>query len=380
MIYFDNAATTLRKPEEVKEALIHAINTMGNAGRGGHNSSLDASRIVFDTRKRLMDLFHGSDPSEIVFTSNATHSLNIAIKGLLNPGDHVITTLLEHNSVLRPLYEMENKGVELSFVECDGYGSICPEDFKKYIKPNTKAIICTHASNVTGNIVDIKKVGEICKEYNLLFVVDASQSAGVLDIDVQNMNIDVLCFTGHKGLLGPQGTGGLYVREGLKIRPLLSGGSGILTFSKTHPNTMPTALEAGTLNVHGIAGLNGALRYIEKYGIENIRNKERKLMMHFYNGIKDLPGVKVYGDFGTLERCAIVSINIDDYDSSYIGDLLYQDYEISTRSNGHCAPLIHKFFKTEKQGMVRFSFSHFNTIEEVNTVIEILKQLLEGEE
>lgn len=376
MIYFDNAATTLKKPQEVKDAIINALNTMGNAERSGHNSSLDASRMIYDTRKRLVYLFHGSHPSEIVFTHNATHSLNIAIKGLFEKGDHIITTSLEHNSVLRPLYEIEHQGVELSFLDCDDYGCICIEDIYKSIKDNTKAIICTHASNVTGNIIDIKAIGQICKQYNLLFIVDASQTAGVIDIDVKEMNIDVLCFTGHKGLLGPQGTGGMYVRQGIKIRPLLSGGSGILTFLKNHPDTMPTALEAGTLNTHGIAGLNAALKYIEDYGIENIRNKERMLMMHFYQNIKDLIGVSIYGDFRTSERCAIVSINIEDYPSSYISDILYNDYGICTRSNTHCAPLIHQALKTEKQGMIRFSFSHFNTLDEVNNTIKILKELL----
>ncbi len=380
MIYFDNAATTLKKPEEVKTAMIEALNTMGNAGRGGHDSSLDASRIIYDTRKRLTSLFNGTHPSEIVFTSNATHSLNIAIKGLFESGDHIITTSLEHNSVLRPLYEIEKQGVELSFLDCDELGCIHIDDIHQYVKENTKAIICTHASNVTGNIIDIKKVGAIAKQYGLLFIVDASQSAGVLDIDVKDMNIDVLCFTGHKGLLGPQGTGGMYVKEGLKIRPLLSGGSGVLTFSKSHPDMMPTALEAGTLNIHGIAGLNGALRYIENYGVQNIRNEERELMWYFYQHIKDIKGIKVYGDFTTKERCAIVSINVEDYDSSYVSDILYNDYGICTRSNTHCAPLVHTAFKTEKQGMIRFSFSHFNKLDEVKEVIRNINELLNEEE
>ena len=268
----------MRKPEKVVQAVTEALCTMGNAGRGVHDAALDASRIIFDTRMKLSEFFHAESPKQIAFTMNSTESLNIAIKGILNPGDHVITTELEHNSVLRPLYEMENLGVELTIIPADKAGRICYEDFEKNIRANTKAIVCTHGSNLTGNLVDIGQVGKIAKEHQVLFVVDASQTAGVFPIDVQKMHIDILCFTGHKGLLGPQGTGGMYVREGVTVRPLLSGGSGVQTYLKKHPEQMPTALEAGTLNAHGLAGLRAAVSYLQKTGIDAIREKEQQLM------------------------------------------------------------------------------------------------------
>ena len=379
MIYLDNAATTMRKPEVVVQAVTEGLCTMGNAGRGVHDAALDASRIIFDTRVKLAQFFHGENPKQIVFTMNSTESLNIAIKGILEPGDHVITTELEHNSVLRPLYEMEAAGVELSIIPADTKGRICYEDFQKNIKSNTKAIVCTHGSNLTGNLIDIERVGKIAKENHMLFVVDASQTAGVFPIDVQKMNIDILCFTGHKGLLGPQGTGGMYVREDVNVRPLLSGGSGVQTYLKNHPKEMPTALEAGTLNAHGLAGLRAAVDYLQSTGIDTIRQKEQQLMRHFYNGVKDISGVRIYGDFEAEERCAIVTMNVWDYDSSEVSDALYTQYGISTRPGAHCAPLMHQALGTVEQGAVRFSFSHYNTMEEIERAIEAIKEIAEIE-
>lgn len=379
MIYLDNAATTMRKPEAVIQAVTDALCTMGNAGRGGHDASLDASRIIFDTRERLAQLFYAESPRQIVFTMNSTESLNIAIKGIVEKGDHLITTALEHNSVLRPLYEMEEKGTELTILSSDPQGRIDYADFEKSIKENTKAIICTHGSNLTGNLVDIKRIGEITKKHGILFVVDASQTAGVFPIDVQEMHIDILCFTGHKGLLGPQGTGGMYVREGVLVKPLLSGGSGVQTYSKTHPAQMPTALEAGTLNAHGLAGLLAAVGYLQEMGLDTIRKKEQELMWHFYEGVKEIPGVTVYGDFSAKERCAIVTLNIRDYDSAEVSDALAMHYGISTRPGAHCAPLMHQALGTVEQGAVRFSFSHFNTMEEADTAIAAIRELAKPE-
>ena len=375
MTYFDNAATTMRKPAEVVEAVTEALCTMGNAGRGVHNAALDASRVIFDTRTALAQFFHAENPKQIVFTMNSTEALNIAIKGILESGDHVITTALEHNSVLRPLYEMENQGVMLSIVSADEQGNICYEDFEKFIKSNTKAIVCTHGSNLTGNVLDIERIGKIAKKHGILFVVDASQTAGVFPIDVQKFYIDILCFTGHKGLLGPQGTGGMYVREGILVRPLLSGGSGVQTYSKSHPVQMPTALEAGTLNDHGLAGLRAAIGYLSKIGIDEIRKQEQNLMWYFYNKVKEIPGITVYGDFSKKERCAIVSLNIRDYDSSEVSDALFMEYGISTRPGAHCAPLMHEALGTVDQGAVRFSFSHYNSMDEIEIAINALKEL-----
>ena len=380
MIYLDNAATTMHKPAEVIEAVAQAMNSMGNAGRGAHSASIGASRTIYDTREMICKFVNGTNPKQVVFTNNSTESLNIAIKGILNPGEHVVTTMMEHNSVLRPLYEMEEKGVSLTIVKSDKRGIVDLNDIEDAIRENTRAIVCTNGSNLTGNLVDIEKVGEIAKRHGILFIVDASQTMGAFPIDVQKMNIDVLCFTGHKSLMGPQGTGGMYVREGLKIRPLKCGGSGVQTYNKKHPEEMPTALEAGTMNGHGIAGLHAALEYIERTGIDKIREKEQDLMWTFYQGVKDIPNVKVYGDFSTKNRCPIVTINIGDYDSSEVSDELLTEYGISTRPGAHCAPLMHEALGTVDQGAVRFSFSHYNTFEEVEEAIKAVKELSVDEE
>lgn len=375
MIYMDNAATTLHKPASVKAAVLEAFDTMGNAGRGASEPALDASRAIYGTREKLARLFNAESASRIVFTANSTESLNIAIKGLFCPGDHVITTVLEHNSVLRPLYECQEHGVELSILGCNEKGNISYDEMESAVKEHTKAIVCTHASNLTGNMIDLKKAGEIAKKHGLIFVVDASQTAGVWPIDVQTEKIDVLCFTGHKGMMGPQGTGGMYVRSGVRIRPLLSGGSGIDTYNPHHPSQMPTALEAGTLNGHGIAGLGAAVSFLEETGLDVIRDKEQSLMRRFYEGISCIPGVKVYGDFDTLERAAIVSFNIGEYDSSEVSDELNVEYGIVTRPGAHCAPLMHKALGTVEQGAVRFSFSYYNTEEEVDDAIQAVREL-----
>lgn len=375
MYYFDSAATSLYKPNEVVDAVAFAMKHQGNAGRGVNAASLSSGRMIYETREMLAKLFNVEKPTQIAFTYNSTESLNIAIKGLFKKGDHIITTVCEHNSVLRPLYEMMNEGVEVSFVNVDKNGMFLYDEFLSNIKSNTKAIICMHASNLTGNLFDIERVGKIANENKLLFIVDASQTAGVFDIDVKKQNIDVLCFTGHKSLLGPQGTGGIYVREGLDIRSLKSGGSGVQTYSKTHPIEMPTRLEAGTLNSHGIAGLNASLKWIENIGMENIRQKENELMMHFAWGIKDIKGIKIYGDFTLKERAPIVSINISDISSTEVGDYLSDKYDICVRSGSHCAPLMHEAFGTKEQGQVRFSFSYFNTLEEVDYAIKALKEI-----
>lgn len=379
MIYLDNAATTMHKPQAVIDAVVQAMNSLGNAGRGANEASLSAARIIYDTRDRLAQLFHAENAKRIAFTCNSTESLNIAIKGSLNPGDHAITTALEHNSVLRPLYEMQEQGVELTVIESDKRGRICYEDFEKAIRPETKVIVCTNGSNLTGNRVDLERVGKIAEDHGIRFIVDASQTAGVFEIDVQKMHIDILCFTGHKGLLGPQGTGGIYVREGIELRPLKSGGSGVDTYNAHHPAEMPTALEAGTLNGHGIAGLGAGVKYIMDTGMEHIRETEQHYMWKFYNGVKDIPGVKIYGDFETEDRCPIVTLNIADYDSSEVSDELLMTYGISTRPGAHCAPLMHKALGTVDQGAVRFSFSHFNTEEEIDAAIAAIRELAEEE-
>ena len=379
MIYFDNAATTLQKPEAVKDAVMQAMTTFGNPGRGVHEPAMAASRAVYEARCALAQLFHAENPARIAFTANATQALNIAIKGILNPGDHVITTAMEHNSVLRPLYELEEQGVELTILPADKRGRVAYEAFEAAIRSNTRAIVCTHGSNLTGNLVDMGKIGAIAKAHGLLLVVDASQTAGVVPIDVGKMNIDILCFTGHKGLLGPQGTGGLYVREGVEVRPLLTGGSGVQSHSKTHPAQMPTALEAGTLNAHGLAGLNAGVGYLLETGMDRIRQKELDLMWAFYEGVKTISGITVYGDFSSRERCPIVSLNVRDYDSAQVSDALFSEFGVATRPGAHCAPLMHEALGTHQRGAVRFSFSHFSTMEEIEFAVSALREIAREE-
>ena len=378
MIYLDNAATTIHKPEGVAQAMVQALSSLGNSGRGAHEATLDASRIIYGTREKLARLFGIKDPMRIAFTCNATESLNIAINGLFEKGDHVITTMCEHNSVLRPLYRLEENGVELSILPADSKGVPMYGELERLIQQNTRAIVITHASNLSGNVTDLGRVSAITQKYKLLLVVDASQSAGCIPIDVEKMGIDVLCFTGHKGLMGPQGTGGIYVREGLKIRPLKVGGSGVHSYDREHPKEMPTALEAGTLNGTGIAGLFSSLDFILDTGVETIHKKEMKLAKRFFDGIKDLPEVIVYGDWQNSERTAIVSVNLGTEESGQVSDWLWEDYGIAVRAGAHCAPLMHKALGTEKQGAVRFSFSYFNTEEEVDTAIQALKEILES--
>ena len=376
MIYLDNAATTLKKPPEVGQAILDALQTAGNPGRGAHEPTLHASRIVYDTREMLAKFFHAESPARIAFASNATQALNTAINGLIGPGDHVITTVCEHNSVLRPLYRLQKQGTEISFVGVDANGVLCYEQFKQLLRPNTKAIIVTGASNVTGNQTDLAFVSTFVKKHGLLFIVDAAQTAGAMPIDVQSLGVDILCFTGHKALLGPQGTGGLYVRPGLAVAPLVVGGSGIHSFDETHPTEMPTALEAGTLNVPGLAGLGAGGRWILQQGVETLEAREAALARQFYELVRDIPGVQCYGDFNA-PRVPIVSLNLTGEDSARAADMLWEDYGICVRAGAHCAPLMHKALGTVEQGIVRFSFSHTNTEEEVRTAAQAVRALAE---
>lgn len=377
MIYLDSAATSYHKPDGVARAVAEAISHMGNPGRGAHEASLDASRVVYGTREKMAELFGAEEASQIVFTANSTESLNIAIQGLLDPGNHVITTVMEHNSVLRPLYLCQQRGVSLTILPFSAAGTVTPEAIEAVIRSNTRMIVCTHGSNLTGDLNDLEAIGRVCKKHHLLFVVDASQTAGVFPIQMDSMNIDVLCFTGHKSLMGPQGTGGMCVRKGVRIRPLLVGGSGIDSYSKIHPQVMPTALEAGTLNAHGIAGLSAALDFIKKVTPDVIRQREEELTRRFVSQIKSIPGVKLYGNYEQFPRAPILSLNILDYDSGEIADVLAQDYGIMTRAGAHCAPLMHEALGTKSQGAVRFSFSYFNTEEEIDQAANAIRELAE---
>lgn len=386
MIYLDNAATTLKKPESVIDAVVSALRTMGNSSRGTHESSLATSRTVFETRMKIAEFFGARGPENVAFTMNSTEALNIAIRGLVREGDHVITTEMEHNSVLRPLYHLlKDKVISLSILKADKNGVIDPADISGLIRPNTRMLVTTHSSNLTGNMVDIAEVAEIAHENGLIYIVDASQTAGCKPIDVEKMGIDVLCFTGHKGLLGPQGTGGLVIGSriaeaeegsGSYLRPFKMGGTGVQSYSKLQPSELPTRLEAGTLNGHGIAGLDAALDFINEVGIDAIDKKEQALMNRFLEGVRTIKGVTVYGDFGN-PRTAIVSLNIWDWDSGQVSDILSMDYDIATRPGAHCAPLMHKALGTVSQGAVRFSFSYFNTEEEIDLAVKAVRDIAE---
>ena len=375
MIYLDNAATTLHKPQQVIDAVVHAMQSMGNCARGTHEEALDAARTVYDARVRLASLFGCPRVDHVAFTANSTEALNMAINGLIDPGDHVISTDLEHNSVLRPLYRLEAEhGAELSFVPADKLGNVDYADFERLMKPNTRAVVCTNASNLTGTVLDIERIAKTAHSHGALVIVDASQTAGCWPIDMKKMSIDVLCFTGHKGLMGPQGTGGICVKEGIEIRPFKVGGSGVQSYSRTHPAEYPTRLEAGTLNGHGIAGLGAAAKFISETGVENIHAKERSLMLRFYEGVKNIEGVTVYGDF-TKDKTAIVALNIRDYESGEVSYELSQGYGIATRPGAHCAPRMHKALGTAEVGAVRFSFSFYNTEEEIDEAVRAVAEL-----
>lgn len=373
MIYFDSAATSLQKPPAVARAVVKAMESFGGAGRGSHSPALEASRCIFRARKAIAELL-GSVPERTVFTSNATESLNMSINGVLGPGDHAITTALEHNSVLRPLYRLEEQGMELSIVDIDAEGALIYEGFEKQLQSNTRAVVCSYASNLTGYVPDMEYISGFCHEHGLLLIVDASQAAAAFPIDMKAMGIDILCFTGHKGLMGPQGTGGLCLAEGISVRPLTVGGSGMHSFSRTQPEELPEALEAGTLNSHGIAGLLAGVEYIMETGLENIRAKELALTNQFLKAVTALPGLRLYRK-ATGEYAPIAAFNIGAIPSSEIGDVLAEEYDICVRTGAHCAPLAHIALGTRDQGALRFSFSHFNTESEVQKGIEAITEI-----
>lgn len=377
MIYLDHAATSFHKPPEVAEAVYQALLNTGNSGRGVHGASLEASRLIYKTREKISRLFNVGDPARVVFTANATESLNIAIQGLLKPGDHCITTSLEHNSVLRPLYLMEKRGVRFTMISTDPKGCIDVSKIEDEICTESKAIVLTHGSNVLGNITDIESIGRLCKKYGLLFILDASQTAGLIPIDMQKIGISALCCSGHKSLLGPQGVGLLCLNEGILPTPIKVGGTGMDSFSHTMQLSLPTVLEAGTLNTHGIAGLGAACDYLNSYGQSRIFQEATNLAKRFIEGVRDLPGIILYGDIEAQVRTPVISLNIRDIDSAEIADELFDRFGIATRAGAHCAPEVHRAFDTVEQGMVRFSFSHFNTLQEVDEAISALKILEE---
>lgn len=377
MIYLDNAATTMRKPQTVIDAVTQAMCSLGNAGRGATSGALDAARTIHGCRAKLARLLGCPRADHVCFTPNSTAALNAAINGVVRPGDRVVTTVLEHNSVLRPLNRLvAQQGVTVEHAGCDANGVLDYDELERLVTPGTRAVVVTHASNVTGNAVDVARVAAMAHAVGALAIVDASQSAGTAKIDMRGMGLDIVCFTGHKGLMGPQGTGGLAVAEGVDVAPWATGGTGVHSFDALQPMEWPTRLEAGTLNGHGIAGLSAGLDFIEAQGgVEAIAAHERALADRFLAGVREIPGITLYGAFDQPARSAIVSLNVGDVDSAEISDALMQGWGIATRPGAHCAPLMHRALGTERQGVVRFSFGYFNTDEEVDTAIEALRDL-----
>ncbi|MCX8118748.1 MAG: aminotransferase class V-fold PLP-dependent enzyme [Desulfobacterota bacterium] len=378
-IYFDNAATSWPKPPEVREAMIRFMDKIGaNPGRSGHRLSIEAARILYEAREALSKLFNIGDPSRIIFTLNATESINLALKGLLLPGDHVLTSSMEHNSVMRPLRALEKRGVLLSVVPCSPQGELDPQEVERRIRPRTKMIVLNHASNVTGTLLPVREIGKIARAHGILFMVDAAQTAGAYPIDLDDNGIDLLAFTGHKSLYGPQGTGGLVIGENVTIeelRPLKQGGTGSRSEFEEQPDFLPDRYESGTPNTVGIAGLLAGVRFVLSKGVESIRGHEHRLMAILMEGLRDIPGLSLYGPQNPAGKMATLSFNLGDLSPSEVASRLEEDGAILCRPGLHCSPSAHKTIGTFPEGTVRFSLGYFNTTEEIRIAVEAIDRL-----
>ncbi len=380
MIYFDNAATTYPKPESVYAAVNKCMREYcANPGRSGHRLSMEAGRAILEARELLAELFGAKKSENIIFGSNATDGLNTALKGIAKQGDHIITTSMEHNSVLRPLKQLESIGVETTIIKCSESGELNLTELEANIKRNTTAIVTCHASNVTGTIMPIKEIGEIAKKYKLLYIIDAAQTAGVYKINVLDINVDVLIFTGHKGLMGPQGVGGFYIKEGVALRQMKEGGTGSMSESLFQPEILPDKYESGTPNTPGLAGLAAGLRFIKEVGIDKIKGHEEELTNYFLNQLSKIDDVIIYGPGDIKKQAPVVSLNIKRKTSSEVSFILDNQFDIATRPGLHCAPLAHQTIGTKEKGAIRFSFGYFNTIDEIDKAVEALKYIAKEE-
>lgn len=381
IIYFDQAASSFPKPESVAVAVAKAINEYGaNPGRGGHQLANEAAAVIYETRMKLVKFFGEKDPNNVIFCQNATHALNQGIKGFpLEKGDHVITTSYEHNSVRRPLeYLKQEKGIKVTYIKSDHNGKISREQILDEIMPETKLFVASHGSNLTGAIFPIEMIGSICKEKGIAFLVDASQTAGVLPINMETMNIDMLAFPGHKGLLGPQGTGALIVKNSIELQPIFQGGTGSHSEDKDQPKGRPNRYESGTLNTPGIAGLSAGIDEVMKIGVENIYKHELKLTTYCLDKLQTLEGVTVFGPDIDRERLAVIPFIINGTDVQEIAMIFDQHYNVAIRAGLHCAPLAHETIGTIEGGTLRASFGLYNTIEEIDQWIEMIKEIKEG--
>ncbi len=378
-IFLDNAATSFPKPAEVYEFMDYFYRNFGvNPGRSGYDLCLETGSLVEETRRMLTSFFSGKDPNRLCFSYNSTDALNLIIFGLLKEGDHAITTTLEHNSVLRPLYHLwKDGGVEVDYVPFNRQGFVDPDDFPPKFKKNTRLVIVNHASNVLGTVQPIREIGRCCRERGIPFAVDASQSAGKIPIDMDKDNLDVLAFTGHKSLLGPTGIGGLYVREGIEIRHTRAGGTGVRSAQRTHLDEYPYRLEYGTLNVLGVAGLNAGLKWIENRGLQAIHEQEMKLTTQLRDGLKDIEGITLYCQDNLTDHISVFLFNVDGLDALNASTILDVGYNTASRSGLHCAPLVHEQLGTDKiEGAVRFGIGPFNTEEEIQIAVEAVKEIV----
>lgn len=381
MIYLDNAATSWPKPPLVMQAMEDFMRNVGaNPGRSGHRMSVEAGRIVNDAREGIARLFDVRDPLRVIFGLNATDGLNLGIRGLLKKGDHVITSSIEHNSVMRPLRDLEHQGIELSIAGCSNEGFLDPDDVAREIRKETRLIVVNHASNVVGSIQPIREVGRIAREHEITFLIDAAQTAGCIPIDMERDNIDLLVFTGHKGLLGPQGTGGLVIGENMDIRdltPIRAGGTGSRSEFETQPEFLPDRYESGTMNTVGLAGLSAAVDFILGETVDAIREKDQRLTKHFLEGSRGIPGLRVYGGQDEKRQTSTVSFNIQGMSQSEIGFTLDEEYGIMCRVGLHCAPTAHRTIGTFPHGTIRFGMGYFTSEQEIDTALAALEQVVE---
>ncbi len=379
MIYLDNAATSRPKPPEVINAMVNYMTEVcANSGRSGHRLAISASRIVYNTRSAIAELFNIKDPLRVIFTMNATEGLNLAIRGLFQDHDHIITSSMEHNSVMRPLRAMESYGLEITTVRCSEQGFLDPNDVRKAIKKNTRAIVLNHASNVIGSIAPIEEISETSKEYGLLFILDSAQTAGSYPINIQKLDPDILVFTGHKSLYGPTGVGGVYIKEGVDPKPLKYGGTGSRSEEEFQPDFTPDKYESGTLNIVGIAGLGAGINFILREGIESIREREIKLTQKLIDGLSAMPRVILYGGKQAKKQLGIVSFNIEGYSPSEVGYYLDEKFDIMCRVGLHCSPSSHKTIGTFPDGTVRLSLGFFTTEDDIDKTIDAVNAIANG--
>ena len=378
MIYLDNSATSFPKPEMVYMFMDSFYRKNGvNPGRSGFDAAIHTEETVFSTRKMLTELFNGNDPNRLTFSYNASDSLNIILQGLAEKGDHVVTTTLEHNSVLRPLHHLALQGIiDVTHVSFDSHGYVHPDDIRKAIRKNTRMVVLNHSSNVIGTIQPVSEIGRICKEMGVYFIVDASQSAGIVPIDIKAMGIDVLVFTGHKCLMGPTGIGGSYVMDNVPVRLTRYGGTGVRSAQRTHLEEFPYRLECGTLNILGIAGLNAGVRWITEQGIENLHAREIALWDKLRKGLQQISQVTTYCAEDPVNQNSVLSFNINGFESVDVGSMLDVDYNIACRTGLQCAPLVHQGLGTDKtNGTVRMSLGPFNTEDHIEKAIEAVAEI-----